>query len=161
LQAFMTEHKAQFTADMEAFVTQAGADFNTWFDGIKGILGEDEAGNLLNLINTVSGNLSAHASDTTSHTTADQKTALAAAIQSATLGGAAVTKAGTVLQFPAYPTSLPANGGTAAACSGTSVYATYSSHAIGSTAGFAVRSSNAGTGSATGGQDGDAFDQYV
>lgn len=35
-------------------------------------------------------------------------------VQSATIGGTAVTKSGTALQFPAYPTSLPANGGNAA-----------------------------------------------
>ena len=36
------------------------------------------------------------------------------AIQSATLNGAAVPKSGTTLQLPAYPSSLPANGGHAA-----------------------------------------------
>jgi len=93
-----------------------------------------------------------------------------AAVQSATLGSAAVTKKDGVLQFPAYPTSLPANGGnanyantagSAPANGGTATYAHYSSHAIGSTAGFALRASNAGTGTPTGGQDGDCFDQYV
>jgi hypothetical protein len=40
------------------------------------------------------------------------------AIQSATIGGAAVTKAGTQLQLPAYPTRLPASGGDAATVGG-------------------------------------------
>ena len=96
-----------------------------------------------------------------------------AAVQSATLGSAAVTKKDGVLQFPAYPvipSSLPANGGnanyantagSAPANGGTATYAHYSSHAIGSTSGFAVRSSMASTGAATGGQDGDTFDTYV
>lgn len=57
--------------------------------------------------------LSAHASNTVFHTTQADKNTLAAAVQSATLGGAAVTKSGTTLQLPAYPTSLPANGGSA------------------------------------------------
>ena len=35
------------------------------------------------------------------------------AIQSAAIGGNSVTKSGTQLQLPAYPTSLPANGGNA------------------------------------------------
>jgi len=42
---------------------------------------------------------------------------LSTAVQSATIGGAAVPKNETALQFPAYPvipSSLPANGGTAA-----------------------------------------------
>ncbi|WP_169009112.1 hypothetical protein [Faecalispora jeddahensis] len=57
--------------------------------------------------------LAAHETDTTAHMTQAQKDQLAAAVQSATIGGAAVTKSGTALQLPAYPTTLPANGGTA------------------------------------------------
>lgn len=55
-----------------------------------------------------------HAADTTAHMTQAQKNQLAAAVQSATIGGAAVTKNGTTLQLPAYPTTLPANGGVSA-----------------------------------------------
>ena len=58
--------------------------------------------------------LTAHTIDTTVHITAAEHAALNAAVQSATIGGSAVTKSGTTLQLPAYPTTLPANGGTAA-----------------------------------------------
>jgi hypothetical protein len=40
------------------------------------------------------------------------------AVQSAQIGTTAVTKTGTRLDLPAYPTTLPANGGTAAGFSG-------------------------------------------
>lgn len=46
--------------------------------------------------------------------TTTERTTWNAAVQSATIGGSAVTKSGTTLQLPAYPTTLPANGGTAA-----------------------------------------------
>lgn len=62
--------------------------------------------------------LAAHKADTVAHMTQAQKDTLASAIQSATLGGTAVPKSGTTLQFPAYPTSLPANGGNAATLNG-------------------------------------------
>lgn len=56
--------------------------------------------------------------DTMGHYTQTEDIAdLSSAVQSATVGGAAVPKSGTVLQLPAYPvipSSLPANGGTAA-----------------------------------------------
>ena len=58
-----------------------------------------------------SDNLKTHASDTVAHMTAAQKDQLAAAVQSATVGGTAVPKSGTTIQLPAYPASLPANGG--------------------------------------------------
>lgn len=57
--------------------------------------------------------LDSHVTDTTSHTTQAQKNQLESAVQSATIGGVVVTKNGTTLQLPAYPTTLPANGGTA------------------------------------------------
>lgn len=55
-----------------------------------------------------------HTTDATVHMTQVQKDQLTAAVQSASIGGSAVTKSGTTLQLPAYPTTLPANGGTAA-----------------------------------------------
>lgn len=58
--------------------------------------------------------LAAHETDTTVHITAAERTTWNAAVQSATVGGSAVTKSGTTLQLPAYPTTLPANGGTSA-----------------------------------------------
>lgn len=89
------------------------------------------------------------------------------AVQSATLGGAAVPKSGTTLQLPAYPTSLPANGGNAAyantagsapANGGTANYAHYSSHAVGS-GGAALRNNTATVGGGpSGGSDGDGWD---
>lgn len=39
--------------DTTTFFEQMTDDFNTWFEGIKGTLGEDTAGNLLNLINEI------------------------------------------------------------------------------------------------------------
>lgn len=58
--------------------------------------------------------LAAHTTNTTAHIAATERTTWNAAVQSATIGGSAVTKSGTTLQLPAYPTTLPANGGTAA-----------------------------------------------
>lgn len=100
-------------------------------------------------------------------------------VDSATLGGAAVTKSGTTLQLPAYPTSLPANGGNAAtlggktesqlsvsyansagsapANGGTATYATYSTHAVGS-GGAALRNNTASASMPSGGSDGDGWD---
>lgn len=57
--------------------------------------------------------LEAHTTNTIVHITDTEHEALNAAVQSATIGGSAVTKSGTTLQLPAYPTTLPANGGTA------------------------------------------------
>ena len=77
------------------------------------------------------------------------------AVDSATIGGAAVTKSGTTLQLPAYPvipSSLPANGGTAD-------YAHYSSHAVGS-GGAALRNITMSTAGPSGGSDGDVWHQY-
>lgn len=103
----------QIAGDLAQFKSTQQADFEAWFDSIKGILGADEAGNLLNMINAVSADLTQHKSDTTVHITAAERTTWNAAVQSATVGGSAVTKSGTTLQLPAYPTTLPANGGTA------------------------------------------------
>jgi hypothetical protein len=46
---------AQIQDDLTRFRTTNEADFNAWVQSIKGILGEDEAGNLLNLINGLAG----------------------------------------------------------------------------------------------------------
>ncbi|WP_085833836.1 hypothetical protein [Clostridium merdae] len=97
----------QIAADLAQFKSTQQTDFEAWFDNVKDILDESTAGNLLNLINS-------HTADTTAHMTQAQKNQLAVAIQSATIGGAAVTKNGTTLQLPAYPTTLPANGGLSA-----------------------------------------------
>jgi hypothetical protein len=42
---------AQIAADLASFKATQEADFNTWYATIQGVLGEDEGGNLLNLIN--------------------------------------------------------------------------------------------------------------
>ncbi len=42
---------AQIAADLAEFRAGREADFDAWFAQVQGILGEDEAGNLLNLIN--------------------------------------------------------------------------------------------------------------
>ena len=42
----ITQWKSQF----QTWMNEEKADFDAWYDTIKGILGEDEAGNLLNLI---------------------------------------------------------------------------------------------------------------
>ena len=65
-------------------------------------------------INKLWTSLNKHTGDTVAHMTQAQKDQLAAAVQSATINGTAVPKSGTTLQLPAYPTSLPANGGHAA-----------------------------------------------
>ncbi|TQI66723.1 phage tail protein [Clostridium sp. KNHs216] len=98
--------------------------------------------------------LTAHASDAVVHVTQADHDKINGAVQTATIGGAAVPKSGTTLQLPAYPvipSSLPANGGTAD-------YAHYSSHAVGS--GGAALRNNAATvgGSPSGGSDGDGWD---
>ena len=40
----------QIQADLQRFRTENEADFTAWFDSVKGTLGTNEAGNLLNLI---------------------------------------------------------------------------------------------------------------
>ena len=57
--------------------------------------------------------LTAHASDAVVHVTQADHEKISGAVQSATIGGTAVTKSGTTLQLPGYPTKLPADGGTA------------------------------------------------
>jgi len=64
---------AQIQADLAGFKSVNEADITALVASIKGILGADEAGNLLNLFNT-------HKADTTAHMTADQKTALTNAV---------------------------------------------------------------------------------
>ncbi len=44
-----------------------------------------------------------HRADATPHMSIAEKSTLSGAVQSATVGGAAVPKSGTALQFPAYP----------------------------------------------------------
>lgn len=59
----------QIAADLAQFKSTQQADFEVWLDSIKGILGEDEAGNLLNMINAVSDDLEQHKADTAAHIT--------------------------------------------------------------------------------------------
>lgn len=117
--------------------------------------------------------LTTHEADAVAHTTQVEKDKISGAVQSATIGGAAVPKSGMTLQLPAYPTSLPADGGNAetlggktegqlnvnyAAGAGTSNLAHYSSHAVGS-GGAALRNNTATVGgSPSGGSDGDGWD---
>lgn len=56
LQHFRSVNEAGFTAWSDG----QKADFDAWFAGVKDILGEDEAGNLLNLINDHKADGSAH-----------------------------------------------------------------------------------------------------
>lgn len=49
----MNTNESQFTTDMSAKETQFQADFTAWFNGIKGQLGTDAAGNLQNQINSI------------------------------------------------------------------------------------------------------------
>lgn len=81
-------------------------DITTLFQGSDGATREN--------FNKKLSDVNAHGNDPAAHMTQAQKDQLAAAVQSATIGGIAVTKNGTTLQLPAYPTTLPANGGTAA-----------------------------------------------
>lgn len=59
----------QIAGDLAQFKSTQQADFEVWLDSIKGILGEDEAGNLLNMINAVSDDLEQHKADTAAHIT--------------------------------------------------------------------------------------------
>lgn len=104
--------------------------------------------------------LKAHSDDTVAHMTQAQKDTLASAVQNATIGGAAVPKSGTTLQFPAYPSSLPANGGHASTAdtAGTATYAHYPSHAV-ALADFGLRGNYISSASPSGGNDGDTWDQ--
>jgi phage-related tail fiber protein len=56
-------------------------------------------------VNKVNNTLNTHISNTVAHMTQEQKNQLAAAVQSATIGGTAVTKSGTKLQIP-MPTAV-------------------------------------------------------
>nr|DAN07510.1 MAG TPA: hypothetical protein [Caudoviricetes sp.] len=81
-------------------------DITTLFEGTDGATREN--------FNQKLSDVNAHGNDTTAHITAAEHEALNVAVQYATIGGSAVTKSGTTLQLPAYPTSLPANGGLSA-----------------------------------------------
>lgn len=72
----------QIAADLAQFKSTQQADFEVWFDSIKDILDESTAGNLLNMIDAVSEDLTAHTSDTTAHMTQAQKNQLANALPS-------------------------------------------------------------------------------
>ena len=142
----------QIAADLAHFRSVNEADFTAWIDGLKEILDDETAGNLLNMIQ-------AHINDHDAHFFEDDKDKLNSAVQSATVGGVPVTKDGPPgyqnLEFPAYPVipgSLPANGGTA-------TYATYSTHAVGA-GGAALRNITMSTAGPSGGQDGDVWHQY-
>ena len=67
-----------------------------------------------NVITATKEDVERHAADTTAHMTQEQKDQLATAVQSATIGGVVVPQSETTLQLPAYPTTLPANGGLSA-----------------------------------------------
>jgi hypothetical protein len=151
----------QIQFDLANFKGVNEADFTAWVNSLKSVLDESTAGNLLNMIQT-------HEADTVAHMTQAQKDTLSAAVQSATLGGAAVPKSGTTLQFPAYPTSLPANGGnanyattagSAPATGGWANTANYPTHAVG-LADFGLRGNYISNVAPSGGSDGDTWDQY-
>ncbi|MBS5783805.1 MAG: hypothetical protein KID04_13130 [Clostridium sp.] len=72
----------QIAADLAQFKSTQQADFEVWFDSIKDILDESTAGNLLNMIDAVSEDLTAHTSDTTAHITAAERTTWNAAVPS-------------------------------------------------------------------------------
>lgn len=84
----------QIQSDLSQFKAKNQAEFTTWFQSIRDVLDESAAGNLLNMIQT-------HEADTVAHVTQEDHDKITGAVQSATLGGAAVTKSGTELQFPA------------------------------------------------------------
>lgn len=84
----------QIQSDLAQFKAKNQAEFTTWFQSIRDVLDESAAGNLLNMIQT-------HEADTVAHVTQEDHDEISGAVQSATLGGAAVTKSGTELQFPA------------------------------------------------------------
>lgn len=58
--ADLAEFKNTNESGFTTWSTEQRTEFQTWFDGIKGILGEDEAANLLNLIQTHTSDSSAH-----------------------------------------------------------------------------------------------------
>jgi hypothetical protein len=93
IQADLAAFKSGSEADFSTWSEQQKASFDSWFSGIKDILGEDEAANLLNLIEE-------HKADAVSHVTQSEHDSIASAVQGATLGGAAVPKSGTTLEFP-------------------------------------------------------------
>lgn len=161
IQADLAAFKSGSEADFSMWSEQQKASFDSWFNGIKDILGADEAGNLLNLIEE-------HKADAVSHVTQAEHNAIASAVQGATIGGTTVPKSGTTLQLPAYPTSLPANGGnadyattagSAPANGGTANAAHYPSHAVG-TAAFGLRGNYISNVAPSGGSNGDTWDQY-
>lgn len=73
-------------------------DITTLFQGSDGATREN--------FNEKITDINAHGNDSVAHMTQTQKDQLAAVVQSATIGGSAVTKSGTTLQLPAYPTAL-------------------------------------------------------
>ena len=93
IQADLAAFKSGSEADFSTWSEQQKASFDSWFNGIKDILGADEAGNLLNLIND-------HKADTVSHVTQAEHDSIASSIQGATFGGEAVPKNNGMLDFP-------------------------------------------------------------
>jgi len=83
----------QIQSDLAQFRAKNQAEFTTWFQSIRDVLDESAAGNLLNMIQT-------HEADTVAHVTQEDHDKISGAVQSATIGGEAVTKSGTELQFP-------------------------------------------------------------
>ena len=137
--ADLAEFKAINEAGFTSWSTEQKQSFQTWFDGIKNILGTDEATKLLNMIN-------AHIADTVAHMTQAQKDQLAAAVANTrTINGHALSAnitltksdiglgnvdntadANKSVKYAATAGSAPANGGTAN-------YAHYASGSIGIT----------------------------
>lgn len=73
--ADLAQFKSQNEADFTSWSTEQKADFNAWLDGIKDALDGDTAGNLLNLINGLQSDLTAHTTDTTVHVTTSERAA--------------------------------------------------------------------------------------
>jgi hypothetical protein len=93
IQADLAAFKSGSEADFSTWSEQQKASFDSWFNGIKDILGADEAGNLLNLIND-------HKADTVSHVTQAEHDSIASAVQGATIDGEEVPKNNGILDFP-------------------------------------------------------------
>jgi hypothetical protein len=100
IQADLAAFKSGSEADFSTWSEQQKASFDSWFNGIKDILGEDEAGNLLNLIGE-------HKADTAAHVTPEEKAAWNDKAAKSTVTTATIPAAGWTGNAAPYSITVP------------------------------------------------------
>lgn len=112
---------SQYQASLNDFETVQQAEFESWVEGLKQVLDENTAGNLLNLINDHKGDSNAHftlgeKSELKARFNADGKALQAVTADNAAnsdkLGGKAASEFATAAQGTKADAALPKSGGT-------------------------------------------------